>query len=181
MVSAQQDPAPPDDGLSDQQRAFCDAYVVHPKGARAAREAGYSPHSAAEQAYDLLRKPQIRAYIDKRLAERGFTAERVLRELEICGASDISDYVIDDYGHVSLSEDANPDAMRAVRTIKRVCKTDEDGNLTVTTEIGLWDKPGSLQLLGKRHKLFTDTVELDASSRLAALIAKAAEPPKEGA
>ncbi len=171
MVLEQQDPAPTDDGLTDQQRAFCDAYVVHPKGAKAARDAGYSAHTAGQQAYDLLRKPEIRAYIDKRLAERGFTAERVLRELEICGGSDISDYVVDDYGHVSLSEDANPDAMRAVRTIKRVVRADEDGNTTVTTEISLWDKPGSLVALGKRHKLFNEKVEIEVGQSLAELIA----------
>jgi len=57
------------DNLTDKQRAFVGFYLgdAHKNATRAAVMAGYSPKTASEQAYELLRKPQIRAAIDAEL------------------------------------------------------------------------------------------------------------------
>lgn len=57
-------------GLTPRQKVFCDEYLSDLNGKRAAIEAGYSERSAAAIAAENLTKPKIRAYIDRRLAER---------------------------------------------------------------------------------------------------------------
>ncbi|MET4699488.1 DNA-binding CsgD family transcriptional regulator [Constrictibacter sp. MBR-5] len=50
--------------LTDRQEIFCRHVARGASGAAAARSAGYSPHSAARYAGDLLTKPQIRHRIE---------------------------------------------------------------------------------------------------------------------
>lgn len=182
MVLEQQDPAPPDDGLTDQQRAFADEYCAHFNATKAALAADYSPNNAYSQGSRLLKHAKVRAYIDARLTEAadaaGISKARVLAELATLGLSDISHYAIDPYGEVSLKDDAPPGAWRAVQSVKRVCKADEDGNTTVTTELKLWDKNNALQMLGRHHAMFTDKSEHEIGPALADLLGAA--KTKEG-
>jgi len=71
--------------ITPQQRRFADAYLVHLNGARAAREAGYSVKSADKIAWKLLRVPQVRGYLDKKMeaeAERhDINADAIVRML----------------------------------------------------------------------------------------------------
>lgn len=172
------------DGLTDQQRAFADQYCGHFNATRAALDAGYSPASAYAQASRLLKNVKVRAYIDARLSEAadaaGVSKARVLAELATIGLSNIDHYEIDPYGEVSLKDDAPPGAWRAVQSVKRVCKADDNGNTTVTTELKLWDKGNALQMLGRHHAMFTDKVEHEVGSTLTELLAQAAKPEGGG-
>jgi len=49
--------------LTNQQKKFCEEYILDWNGARAARDAGYSENTAREQASRLLTKVHIEAYI----------------------------------------------------------------------------------------------------------------------
>lgn len=73
------------DGLTPKQKKFCDEYLVDCNGAAAAIRAGYSKKTAAAIAAENLTKPKIRAYIDKRMAEKESeliaTQDEVLRHL----------------------------------------------------------------------------------------------------
>ncbi len=51
--------------LTEQQRRFVDHYVQTANAAEAARQAGYSEHTARQQAYYLLRKPHIQAAVNE--------------------------------------------------------------------------------------------------------------------
>lgn len=66
------------DGLTYKQRRFIEAYLGEARGnaSEAARLAGYA--KPAEQGYENLRKPQIRAAIDARIEELGMAREEVL-------------------------------------------------------------------------------------------------------
>lgn len=70
--------------LTPKQQAFVNEYLVDMNGTQAAIRAGYSARSATEQAYDLLRKPQVWAAITAaRKAQMERTqvdADRVVRE-----------------------------------------------------------------------------------------------------
>jgi phage terminase small subunit len=56
--------------LTIKQRLFCRHYLKNGyNGTQAAISAGYSKHSAKEIAVELLTKPLIRQFIDKRLRE----------------------------------------------------------------------------------------------------------------
>lgn len=67
--------------LNTKQRRFIAEYLIDSNGTQAAIRAGYSKKTAAEIAYELLRKPQIRAAIEKPLMRREMSAEQVIEEL----------------------------------------------------------------------------------------------------
>lgn len=50
--------------LTDMQRLFAEIYVKNFNATQAAIKAGYSPNSAMEQGYQLLRKTSVRAYVN---------------------------------------------------------------------------------------------------------------------
>lgn len=53
--------------LTTKQRRFIIEYVKVPKGAEAARRAGYSVKCAHQQAYENLRKPKLKKIVDRAL------------------------------------------------------------------------------------------------------------------
>lgn len=56
--------------LNVRQQKFAEAYADHGNATRAAKEAGYSERSAHAQGCDLLKHPDVRAYIDAVRTER---------------------------------------------------------------------------------------------------------------
>ena len=79
-------------GLTPRQQRFVDEYLIDLNGTQAAIRAGYSASTAAEQAYDLLRKPQIVdsiAVARKAQQERTqITADKVVTELALIAFAD---------------------------------------------------------------------------------------------
>lgn len=75
--------ARPPDGkrLTQRQRRFAKAYVKTGNGAKAARQAGYSPKAAKEIASENLTKPNVREFVDSLAAEaetvKGLTIEQI--------------------------------------------------------------------------------------------------------
>ena len=77
--------------------------------------------------------------------------------------SDITHYLVDQKGNVSLALSAPEGAMRAVQSIKRRFSHIGTGETAITTcdvEIRLWDKPGPLKLAGRHVGLFPNKVEV---------------------
>lgn len=70
--------------LTRKEQKFCNQYSIHFNGTRAAIEAGYSPKSAANIAWENVRKPHIKNYIalltEQALADAGVNQRRVLEE-----------------------------------------------------------------------------------------------------
>ena len=56
--------------LTPRQRLFCARIAGGASGAEAARQAGYSHATAAQQASRMLRKPEVRAEVDRLLADQ---------------------------------------------------------------------------------------------------------------
>lgn len=56
--------------LTEKQKRFCDEYLIDLNATQAAIRAGYSDKTAYRTGADNLRKPQIKAYIDRRMAEK---------------------------------------------------------------------------------------------------------------
>lgn len=55
--------------MTERQKAFADYYLACGNAAEAARKAGYSEKTADRTGSEYLRKPEIAAYIQKRLAD----------------------------------------------------------------------------------------------------------------
>jgi len=84
-------------GLRSKQERFCLEYVLDHNGKQAAIRAGYSEGSAAEQAYENLRKPHIRARIgeiEQEVALKlGIRHEDLLARLWQQATGDVNDLV----------------------------------------------------------------------------------------
>lgn len=84
--------------LTRRRLRFVAQYIRDFNGTRAAVRAGYSPHSAANSAYRLLRHPEVQAEIERALADEqrrlGIATDRVVLELMRVAFSDIRDYLV---------------------------------------------------------------------------------------
>ena len=149
--------------MTVKQKRFCAEYLVDLNATQAAIRAGYSPASAGSIGYELLKKPDIRARIDKGIAEQerrtGINADRVLRELGRIAFVSAPDLVnMDD---ATLKEGASADDLAAIASVKVKTIPGPMGD-GFEREIRLADKLKALELIGKHLGMFTDKVELNA-------------------
>jgi len=84
-------------GLTAKQARFVDEYLIDLNATQAAIRAGYSKNSAAQQGWDLLRKPEIAAVIQERRKELiekvRVTQEMVVLELAALAFANMIDYI----------------------------------------------------------------------------------------
>lgn len=154
--------------LTEKQKLFIAAYCANPNATKAAESAGYSAKTAYSIGQENLKKPEIAEEIEKRLGKKAekyeISGEKVLRELALMGFANMEDYigVKDGDAYVDLSA-VNRDQFAAVQEITVEEYTEgrgEDKRDIKRTKFKLADKRGSLELLGKHLKLFTEKHEL---------------------
>lgn len=139
--------------LPKRRAAFVAEYLIDLNGTQAAIRAGYSPHTANEQAAQLLADVSVAAHVERAKAQRfarvNTTADSVLHEVSLLAQSCVEHYEVDDFGNLRAAEGAPEGAMRAVASVKKKIRHAKDGSITYEVEFRLWDKPGSLKLMGK--------------------------------
>lgn len=144
--------------VTKKQKQFCEEYLIDLNATQAAIRAGYSPESAYSIGQENLKKPEIRAHIDKAIAKRskrtGVNADRVVQELAKIAFVNASN-VIDADG-ATLKADAAPEDLAAIQSVK-VKTFGEDG---LEREIKLADKLKALELLGKHLGMFEDRLKV---------------------
>ena len=134
--------------LTAKQRRFCDEYLIDLNATQAAIRAGYSEKNARNIASENLAKPNIKAYIDERMAEKESqliaTQDEVLKYLTsvVRGESQSTEIVVEGTG----------DGCSEARTLKK--------------EPSEKDRLRAAELLGKRYGLYTDKVETDVDMAL---------------
>lgn len=105
-----------------------------------------------------MTKPDIRAQIDRAMAERskrtGVNAERVVQELAKIVFVNAAEVI--DPKTATVKEDALPEDTAAIQSVK-VKTFGEDG---LEREIKMADKLKALELLGKHLGMFKDRIEL---------------------
>ena len=128
--------------------------------AEAAIRAGYSSDTANEQGSRLLANVNIRAHIDRAMAERsrrtGVNADRVVQELAKIAFVNASDVI--DPETATIREDALPEDTAAIQSVK-VKTFGEDG---LEREIKMADKLKALELLGKHMGMFKEKISVSA-------------------
>ncbi len=153
--------------LTDKQSCFIKEYLIDLNGTQAALRAGYSKNTAKQIATENLAKPIIRAAIqkemDKRAVRTEITQDRVLQELATIGFLDIR-RAFDDEGNIIPIKDMPEDVARAIGGLDYIEFGDELKG--VTSKIKLIDKKGSLELMGRHLKMFTDKVEVDTEMKV---------------
>ncbi len=172
--------------LTPKQQAFAREYLIDLNATKAAIRAGYSAKNADKIGSELLGKTRVKAEIqaamDKRAEKVELTSERVLTEIGKLAFADIRK-VFDERGNL-LPVHMLPDEIAAsVSSIEVVTKNipgSEPAEVEHVSKIKFWDKRGSLELLGKHLKLFTDKIEVEVGDELAARLKGARERAKQG-
>ena len=108
-----------------------------------------------------MTKPDIRAQIDKAMAERskrtGVNADRVVMELAKIAFINAMDVI--DTKTATVKADALPEDTAAIQSVKVKTSSSENSEM-VEREIKMADKIKALELLGKHLGMFKERVEL---------------------
>ena len=127
--------------LNPRQRAFADEYIISANATQAAIKAGYSQNYANTNASKLLQNTTIKSYIDEKLAE--------LQSQKVADQQEVMEYLTA--------------VMRGEKT-EPLLVLDGEGKQKVVNAIPpVQARTKAAELLGKRYRLFTDKVELDAT------------------
>lgn len=148
--------------MREKQKRFCQEYLIDSDATKAAVRAGYAKRSAASIGCDLLKHPEVKAYLDElraELKERSMVkAEEVVAELWRVGKARIDQVMSwDQRGNLTLStsEELPEEVKAAVASIKR---TDNDYGGTV--EVKMHDKVMALDKLCRALGLYQDKVDV---------------------
>lgn len=164
--------------MTEKQKRFCEEYLIDLNATQAAIRAGYSSKTANVIGSENLAKPNIRAHIDKAMAERskrtGVTADRVVRELARIAFVNAPDVI--DMDDATIRENANIDDTAVIASVK-VKKIPTEEGMGIEREIKLADKLKALELLMKHTGMLKDKVELSGeintkSDKLDAILAQ---------
>ena len=130
--------------MTPKQKRFCDEYLIDLNATQAAIRAGYSKRSAKQIGEENLSKPDLKKYIDSRMAEK---------ESELIADQDeVLRYLT---------------AVMRKQTKSSVLARNEDGAERVILKPP--DEKESLkaaELLGKRYGLYTDRIEQEVDMEL---------------
>lgn len=124
--------------LTAKQQRFCDEYLIDLNATQAAIRAGYSKKTAYSIGVENLKKPELKKYIEDRMAEKD-------KEL-IATGDEVLKYLTSVMRGKSTSSVLARDEMGADRVIEK--PPDEK------------ERTKAAELLGKAHMLFTDKVDM---------------------
>jgi phage terminase small subunit len=160
--------------FSDRQERFIQYRAGH-EPARAAIMAGIAPSRARAQAWAWERNDAILSAIS---AARDHVAEEVqwnpkdiLAEYAIIAFSTIDDYEIDAEGNLRLADEAPANAMRAVQSFKRTITQHDNGDVTYTGELRLYDKQHALGKMGEWFGMWLKRIRFEEDGEVKATLA----------
>ena len=144
--------------ITQKQMRFVDEYLIDLNATQAAIRAGYGSGDPARYAVELLNKPHVRAYLEKRqraLEKRTeVTQDKVIDELAkiaFANASDFAAVMRDENGRMYVSvrptEDLSEEQRAAISCIRRT---------QTGIEVRQHDKIKALELLGRHLGMFDD-------------------------
>jgi phage terminase small subunit len=165
--------------LTKNQRIFVDEYLKDRNGTRAYKAAYPKVKKdtvAWAAASRLLSNVKVQAAVDAGLEEihkeARIEAADIRRELARIGFSDIRK-IFDENGNLKLPKDWDDAAAAAISSVEVVTKPLGDGEVEYVHKIKTWDKKGSLELLGKELKMFTDKVDATINDKEPLIIKRA--------
>ena len=129
--------------LTEKQKRFADYYIETGNMTEAAIKTGYSKKTARVIGQENLLKPAIKNYVDERLKE--------LEEKRVASATEVMQLL------TSAMRGELDEEVVVVESIGDYCS---EARL-VKKKIGLKDRIKAAELIGKRHRLFTDKVQVE--------------------
>lgn len=145
--------------LTAKQQLFCDEYLVDLNATAAAIRAGYSVKTAGVIGNENLKKPYIREYIDKRMAEK--------EELLIAKQDEVMQYLT-----AVMRRELVEHIVVTVMQERSYYEPDDDGKMRKRTEkkempeivkipAQLRDANKAAELLGRAYGMFTENVDVN--------------------
>ena len=148
--------------MTKKQKRFVEEYLMDLNATQAAIRAGYSPDSARDIGCENLTKPNIKAAIDRAIAERsrrtGINQDRVIQEIAKLAFLNPVDVI--DMDEATVRGEAHRDDTACIASVKVKNIPTDDGAIT-EREVKTYDKLKALELLGKHLGMFTDRVKVD--------------------
>lgn len=120
------------------QQRFADEYIISGNATDAAIKAGYSSKYANTNASKLLQNTTIKSYIDERLTQ--LASEKIATQEEVL---------------TYLTS-----VMRGETQEQTLISIGELGQTITDIDVGAKDRIKAAELLGKRHRLWTDKQEI---------------------
>ena len=152
--------------LNQRQELFCREYIKDLNGTQAAIRAGYSPKTADRMAYELLKKPEIQAFVLQSKAERveevKVDANYVLKRLIEIDEMDVAD-ILDDGGDF-LPIRKWPKVWRTTLSGLDIAIINSGDTETILKKIKWPDKVKNLELLGKHIGVGAFSEKVDHTS-----------------
>ncbi|WP_136420294.1 terminase small subunit [Herbaspirillum sp. ST 5-3] len=168
-------------GLTDKQRRFADEYLIDLNATAAYKRAGYTGkgNAAESMASQLLRNIKVAKYIqeamDRRSEKVEISSEQVLSEIGKLAFADIRK-VFNENGQllpIHMLPDEIAASVSSIEVVTSRIPGGEPADIEHTAKIKFWDKRGSLELLGRHLKLFTDKLDVVVTDSLAERLARA--------
>jgi phage terminase small subunit len=150
--------------LTVKEQKLVHEYLIDGNATRAAKKADYSARSAPEIACQTFRKVKVAAAVEAGLAMLAMrcelSAEKVLRELAAIAFASSYSFAESEDGLLGVADGAAPESGAALQIRHRRIKKD-DGSFATETLYIQHDKLRTLELLGKKLKLFVERVEVE--------------------
>lgn len=131
-----------ENGMTEKQKIFADEYIIDLNATRAYKVAYPNvkkDNVASAAGSRMLGNVKVKAYIDERLEE--LKSERVADQQEVL--------------------EFLTSVMRGEKTEQTLCSVGELGQEIIDIDVGAKDRIKAAELLGKRHRLWTDKVEAE--------------------
>lgn len=130
--------------LTEKQKRFADFYIISGNATEAAIKAGYSKKTSKSIGAENLTKPDIKNYIDQRLEE--------MKSERTASGQEVLEYLTA--------------VMRGEHKEQTLIGLGEGAQGVTEIDVGAKDRIKAAELLGKRHQLFTDKIELNTKGEI---------------
>jgi len=150
--------------MTPRQARFVEEYLIDLNATQAAVRAGYSPKSANSHGPRLLRRPKVKAALDRAMKARSertrVTAGRILEELACLAFADLRD--VADWGPEGVvARPAGALSREAARAVAEV--SDSGSGASRRVKVKLHDKKAALDALAKHLGLYLNREEFAAT------------------
>ena len=137
--------------MTEKQKRFADEYLKDLNATQAAIRAGYSKKTAYSIGFEILKKPEIKSYIERQLDK--------VHEETIADAKEVMGYLTSVMRGQSEADvvvvEGTGDGCSSARTVKKPPDEKE------------WLK--AAELLGKRYGLFTERMQVEGNTAVTIL------------
>jgi len=149
--------------LSNKQRAFIEHYIITWNASEAARRAGYSPKTAGQIGFNLLKKVEIIEAISQRLSSLQMSADEVKVRLTEHGRGTMADFINPNDKTIDLAKAEKAGVLHLLKKYTyttTTITTEESEKLTEHASVELYDAQAALVQMARVHGVFVDKTAL---------------------